>query len=628
MRRARPALLFAAAAAVLALAVWRDAWPWIADDTFISLRYADNLVRGHGLCWNPGERVEGYSNLLWVLLTAALAWCGCDLVTAARGLAVAATAATLAVLAWSRLLPPRLPARLALLVLAAQASLAVWAIGGLEAPLAMLLVALAMLGLQRALAAEPPAPRWAAFAGVALALLAWTRPDGPLWAVVAAAVVGWRRRPQRARLLAAVLLPPAAAVAAQLAFRLAYYGDWVPNTAHAKVSPLLVCLTSGWHYLLSAGLSLRSLLAPALLGAALGWRRSEARPVLAFAALGAAAWSLYLLRVGGDIFPRNRFVVIAFAPLCVLAAHGLEALAARGRTGGWAAWALALACLGLARLDAERPGDDLRQQLSRWEWQAAAIGDWLGQTFAAQQPLVAVDAAGAVPFASRLPSLDMLGLNDRTIATTPLAPTRTFIVGHSRGNGAYVLARRPDLVLFNIPGVAPIPNWQSGVEMVAEPAFFRDYRLVSFETGARRLGDGTTANVPLTAWIRLDGRLGVAPHERRLVVPGHLLGSWRQAFPLVDPQPGERWLLHGGVVAVHDAAAAGCVGEVRRPGAHRLGGLPLPGGAWRATTASAPAGVAARLEAAADGRHDLVLDVPAATPLPFRLREVVLERVD
>ena len=34
----------------------------------ISMRYAKNLANGYGLVWNPGgERVEGYTNPLWVL---------------------------------------------------------------------------------------------------------------------------------------------------------------------------------------------------------------------------------------------------------------------------------------------------------------------------------------------------------------------------------------------------------------------------------------------------------------------------------------------------------------------------------------------------------------------------------
>ena len=41
------------------------------DDAFISFRYARHLIDGQGLVYNPGERVEGFSNLLWVLAMAA-----------------------------------------------------------------------------------------------------------------------------------------------------------------------------------------------------------------------------------------------------------------------------------------------------------------------------------------------------------------------------------------------------------------------------------------------------------------------------------------------------------------------------------------------------------------------------
>src|SRR5512140_545245 len=38
------------------------------DDAMISMRYAWNLSHGNGLVWNPGERVEGYTNLLLTLV--------------------------------------------------------------------------------------------------------------------------------------------------------------------------------------------------------------------------------------------------------------------------------------------------------------------------------------------------------------------------------------------------------------------------------------------------------------------------------------------------------------------------------------------------------------------------------
>ena len=41
---------------------------FVCDDAFISFRYARHLSDGLGLVWNPGERVEGYSNFSRVLL--------------------------------------------------------------------------------------------------------------------------------------------------------------------------------------------------------------------------------------------------------------------------------------------------------------------------------------------------------------------------------------------------------------------------------------------------------------------------------------------------------------------------------------------------------------------------------
>lgn len=45
----------------------------LLDDAMISMRYAKNLTEGNGLVFNPGgERVEGYTNFLWVLIMAAV----------------------------------------------------------------------------------------------------------------------------------------------------------------------------------------------------------------------------------------------------------------------------------------------------------------------------------------------------------------------------------------------------------------------------------------------------------------------------------------------------------------------------------------------------------------------------
>ncbi len=41
---------------------------FIQDDAYTSLRYAKNFLDGKGLVFNEGERVEGYTNFLWIMI--------------------------------------------------------------------------------------------------------------------------------------------------------------------------------------------------------------------------------------------------------------------------------------------------------------------------------------------------------------------------------------------------------------------------------------------------------------------------------------------------------------------------------------------------------------------------------
>ena len=102
----------------LALLAWLAAEAWfLCDDAFISFRYVRNLIEGHGLVFNPGERVEGYTNFLWVLELAAL-WGALGLRPehAAPWLSVACTAATIGVVLWWVIRIPDLQQRRLILV--------------------------------------------------------------------------------------------------------------------------------------------------------------------------------------------------------------------------------------------------------------------------------------------------------------------------------------------------------------------------------------------------------------------------------------------------------------------------------------------------------------------------------
>ena len=178
-------LLLLAVAAFLWTAL--RSWGYLIDDTFITLRFARNLVEGHGLVFNPGERVEGYTSLTLVLISALLLELRIDPVL---GLCVLSGAMA----AWALLLTARLerelvgadparPALSALLLLAASA-FAYWSLRAMET---LLFTALLLAAISLSLR-EARTRRWLG-SGCVFALLALTRPEGlPLFVVFSAAL--------------------------------------------------------------------------------------------------------------------------------------------------------------------------------------------------------------------------------------------------------------------------------------------------------------------------------------------------------------------------------------------------------------------------------------------------------
>ena len=295
----------------LALLGWfsRVAW-FLCDDAFISFRYVRNLLAGHGLVFNPGEYVEGYSNFLWVLELAAV-WgvLGVPPEQAAPWLSVAFTAATIAALLWWVARLPHLQHRgmtawMALGLLCSSATFAVWTSGGgLETRQFTLFIVLAVV----CLSLYRDSRRGLLAASLSLAAAALTRPEGPL---IAVCCCGWfavqrmadtgRRNPDWRRLLY-LTAPFVVLVGAHFLWRYSYYGEWLPNTYYAKhVRPWY---ESGFRYLQAAALETGLYLLIPLSFAALRERLREYRDgTYALALLLVGVHVAYVLRIGGDHF--------------------------------------------------------------------------------------------------------------------------------------------------------------------------------------------------------------------------------------------------------------------------------------------------------------------------------------
>ncbi len=203
------------------------------DDAYISFRYAENLARGEGLVFNAGERVEGYSNFLFVALLAAGSKLGITPPLAARLINIASVAflayiLTFGAYAGGRDGPRRVHAGLGwlaglVLVLSPHTSLNV--LSGLEAPATAALLAAGVVFLSR----DRPKP-----AAFSFLLVALSRPEGIVLALLAAGWDVWRGKEQARVRLRNWLLLLAVPYAVFFTWRVVYYGSPLPNSVQAK----------------------------------------------------------------------------------------------------------------------------------------------------------------------------------------------------------------------------------------------------------------------------------------------------------------------------------------------------------------------------------------------------------
>ena len=110
----------------------------------------------------------------------------------------------------------------------------------------------------------------------------------------------------------------------------------------------------------------------------------------------------------------------------------------------------------------------------------AVVGREVGRHFGAQlsaDEWISVNTAGSLPYYSRLPTIDALGLTDATIARHGVYIVSPRWAGHRRGHGAYVLTRRPRVVLFYNSAGSREPHYLGDHQLVDDPFFRFFYQL-------------------------------------------------------------------------------------------------------------------------------------------------------
>jgi arabinofuranosyltransferase len=458
--RPRWRLVALAAVALGMLGYWRwQASPVAFDDAFVSFRYARNLLAGHGLVFNPGERVEGYSNFLWTLIAVGGMTLGWDPLATTRGVGVAAYLGTIVLGVFA--VGGELRRRREVLALAPLAMLVLpltypaFAGSGLETPFVGLMVLLTGLG-QHLWQSPRGWQRWLAGLPPLLAVLA--RLDAGVAVAASLLTIGVAEWPFRARLRARLLpamVPTAVGLALHFAWRLHYYGEWLPNTYYAKAA-YLVSFDLGVEYLFGFLRSCPAALVLFLLAAygARAAKPAEGRDFARFAAFAFLAQTIFLAKVGGD-FMEYRLLWEYWPVLVVGAAVGGLALLRKN---------LAVAVLGMATaLAMSRTAVVLELQ---HHMQSVAEMDEIarrttrvGKVLAATLPpdtIVSTTAAGMAYHVPELRVVDQWGLTDSVLARQPVRQIE--VRGHVKPASREYLAARHVNLVFDHPRLVKCSN--------------------------------------------------------------------------------------------------------------------------------------------------------------------------
>ncbi len=285
---------------ILAFAVVFVRTSWICDDAYITLRVVDNFVNGMGLRWNTDERVQAYTNPLWLLLLSVPYYFTREAypTTLALSAVVSLSAVCIVLFAAASLRS----AIVASAMLISSRAFVDYSSSGLENPLTHLLAAafsVAYFGNEK-----DPGRKMFTLA-LLTALAAVNRIDMlvlyifPLTSELLRGGLRWHVKH---------LALAAAPLALWLAFSTAYYGFPLPNTAYAKVFGTSI---DGWDMAYQGLRYIRYSLdndlptiAAILGGFAVALLRGQRFIPLA---VGCLAYLSYVIAIGGD-FMGGRFL--------------------------------------------------------------------------------------------------------------------------------------------------------------------------------------------------------------------------------------------------------------------------------------------------------------------------------
>jgi hypothetical protein len=498
------------------------------DDAYITFSFSKNLASGHGPVYSHGLRVEGYSNFLWMVLTALglAVWRSGDPYVVARCWGMVALFVTgITVYRALRCSASHWTALLAIAFLTCCSDLFRAAVCGLET---VGFAAALTLGWQVYLSEQRSRRQWMSLAFVPVALM---RIDGfvpVIAAVLFAFVVAVYERRCTFRRFLLWCTPFLVLWGGYFLWRWHYYGLPLPTTYYAKSlatshNPLRGYYLLSWFF---DDYALATLIP--LMIAALIWGPRIKTIALMLAVAWQAAYAAY---VGGDWMPFHRFLVPVMPLVAIVGAWGVECIWVR--VGHWrvafrwcarisAAAMLAWVALRMHAVSIDSPGERLKLQ------GAAQIAAHTRNNLLESVPLLrqvlrspgerlSTDYAGVFAYYTDAEIVDMWGLCNEDIALHGTAEG----INPEYGKACPACFARllPDYFHVVVPIVRE-SNSFSNISQVVNQIF--QGRAIDQVIGLRKnyaVGRVIETSTSRTLWF-LERRRAGRPLLRREAVPG------------------------------------------------------------------------------------------------------------
>jgi hypothetical protein len=407
------------------------------DDAMISMRYARNLARGFGPVWNPGETpVEGYTNPLWVLFMAFFHLFPISPSKISLLIQISGAVFLLANLYFVKMLaetlsPNPVVSYLAVGLTAFYVPLNNWGLQGMEVSFLVLVVTASAWMVLQNLADS----RFSFWPYILLGFGTFVRIDMavPYLAVLGFLILFDSKNRQSHLIFGISTL--AIFIGSQTLVRYTYYGEMLPNTYYLKMAgfPLLTRIKRGAYVLLDLIRQMNWVLVllPLTL---LYFRRDRSVFLLFVLIIGQVAYSIY---VGGDAWEHkggsNRYISLTiplFFCLFMLALDGwIDKIKSQkeSSSNNITYWIANLGLLvfvfasllnfnflvnirSLERMFLVRQPDFIEANK-----EYVRIANAL-MKFTTPEARIAVVTAGAIPYFTDLPAIDLLGKNDPVIA--------------------------------------------------------------------------------------------------------------------------------------------------------------------------------------------------------------------